>query len=137
MDTPIGEVADAYETWLADRKQRFIQDVGVMSATYVPGEGLKIWTYEMEEGVPVRKTKEKSIAPTAMKSIKAELVASLAAWLNPPGFPPNIKSKDDRAPYLYLMIRAAGPERIRWWTPQEWAVLESQRVAIRTMFREK
>ncbi len=137
LDTPIGEVADAYENWLNERKARFVADINAMSATYVIGDGLKIWTFTMEEGVPVRKNKEKSIAPTAADSIKKELIGELATWLNPPGFPATIKSKDDRAPHLYMMIRAAGPEKIRWWTPEEWAVLESQRIAVRLMLREK
>lgn len=137
LDTPVGEVADAYEQWLTERKQRFIQDINVMSATYVPGEGLKVWTFELEDGVPVRKTKEKSISPTAVKSIKADQVSGLATWLDPTGFPPTLRSKEDRNPYLYLLIRQAGPEKVRWWTPEEWSVLESQRVAIRLMLREK
>lgn len=137
LDTPIGEVADAYEQWITERKQRFLQDLKVMSATFVPGEGLKVWTFDIEDGVPVRKTKEKSISPTAVKSIKADQVVALARWLDPIGFPTSLKSKEDRIPYLYLLIRKAGSEKVRWWTPEEWAVLESQRISIRLMMREK
>ena len=136
MDTPIGEVADAFDTWMAERKQRFVQDIGVLSATYEIGEGLKIWTFDIEDGVPVRKNKEKSITPTAVKSIKSGQIESLARWLNGVGFPATLKNKEHRAPYLYMLIRSS-PDKIRWWTPEEWTVLESQRVAIRLMLREK
>lgn len=139
LDTPTGEVSDAFETWVRERRDRFVADVGIMSATYVPGEGLKVWTFGLDDGVPTREKKSKSIAPTAVKSIKADLIESLATWLAPPGFPPTVRSKTDREPYLYMLIRAAGPEKIRWWTPEEWSILgsESQRVAIKLALREK
>jgi len=136
MDTPIGEVADAFDTWMAERKQRFVQDVGVLSATFEVGEGLKLWTFNIEDGIPVRKNKEKSITPTALKSIKADQIEALARWLNGVGFPATIKKKEQRAPYLYMLIRSS-PDKIRWWTPEEWTMLESQRVSIRLMLREK
>ena len=136
MDTPIGEVADAFDTWMTERKQRFVQDVGQMTATYEVGEGLKIWTFDIEDGVPTRKNKEKSVGPTAAKSIKANLIDGLARWLNGTGFPPSIKNKESRAPYLYMLIRA-NPDKVRWWTPEEWNILESQRVSLRLMLREK
>lgn len=136
MDTPLGEVADAFDTWIAERKQRFVYDINVMSATYEIGEGLKIWTFDIEDGVPTRKNKEKSVAPTAFKSIKAPLIEGLARWLNGVGFPAGIKNKESRMPYLYLLIRM-NPDKIRWWTPEEWTVLESQRVSLRLMLREK
>jgi len=64
------------------------------------------------------------------------MVDGLARWLNGTGFPPGIKNKEARAPYLYMLIRA-NPDKVRWWTPEEWNLLESQRVSLRLMLREK
>lgn len=137
IETPIDEVGEAYQRWLEERKRQFLDDLNVNSATYVEGEGLKIWTFELEDGIPVRKTKLKSIGPTVAKTIKNPLVDGFARWLDPAGIPPKLKSRDDRIPYLHLMIRQAGPEKVRWWTPEEWAVLDSERASIRARMSEK
>lgn len=123
-EEPTGEVLDALETWLRIQYDRFADLKEKLCATYVGG--LKIWTYHLEDGTPIRERKVKSVTPTAASSIKLPLLEGLAAYLQPPGFPETLKNKDQRIQELHLMIRQAGPERIAWWTPEAWAMLETK-----------
>lgn len=131
-----GKAATLYERWLQTQFRRFMDEKDVLSATYDPEQGLKIWIFTLEEGVPKREFKSKSITPTAATSIKVPLLKGLAAWLEPPGFPEGLRYKEDWLPYLYFLIRSH-PDKVRWWTPQEWSILESERERLRAFMKEK
>ena len=124
---PSGSQADAYDDWLTERKQAFVNSKNSFFATM---KGSNI-LFSLDESVADVKNAErtKSISGRMCTTYKEELLNKFAEYLGKP-FPSETKfNKQQRCEYISLLFRDAvlkKKEGLVWWTPEEWSIFSEK-----------
>jgi hypothetical protein len=127
--TPSGSEADAYESWLTERKSAFINSKNSFFATM---KGNNILFSLDESGEDLKNAeRSKSISGRMCTTYKEKKLNDFAVYLGKP-FPSETKfNKQQRCEYISLLFRDAvlkKKEGLVWWTPEEWSIFSEKSV---------
>jgi hypothetical protein len=122
--TPIGEQLDAYNEWVSELKQKFInyktQYFGTM-------KGNALLFNLQESGTELKRAdRSKNISGRTCTTYTEQILNLFSEFLEGKPFPNSVTNKKSRCDYIALLIREAiikEKEDIVWWTPEEWSIL--------------
>ena len=129
---PIGDQKDAYDRWMKQKKQKFIQarnDYFVAMERNDEKQTRNIVMNVDHTELPLKKsTPTKTLSGRMCTTYKAEFMQRFVEYLGqaePPGL-----QKEPRCMFLALVARKAvleGREGLVWWTPEEWEMLNEKK----------
>ena len=129
---PIGDQKDAYDGWMKQKKQKFIQarnDYFVAMERNDEKQTRNIVMNVDHTELPLKKsTPTKTLSGRMCTTYKAEFMQRFVEYLGqaePPGL-----QKEPRCMFLALVARKAILEKregIVWWTPEEWEMLNEKK----------
>jgi hypothetical protein len=120
---PDGTLADAYNNWLTERKQAFIDSKTSFFAT-MKGNNI-LFSLDETSAELKNADRTKSISGRMCTTYKEQTLKKFAEYFGKP-FPSNIKfNKQQRCQYISLLFRDAIFKKktgLVWWTPEEWSI---------------
>ena len=122
--TPIGDQADEYSKWVADKIGLFVATKSEFFATMNKDNAI-IFNMDEKSDELKKATRSKNIGGRACTSYPEKLLNLFAEWLGTP-FTKEVRTKTDRCQFLALLVRDAvikKKEGIVWWTPEEWSII--------------
>lgn len=124
IGVPIGAEADAYKAWLTALKDAFVGSKDQYFGTMI-GDALAFNLDDKSKDVLKRADRSKNIGGRKCMNYDATIVKLFSQWLGGE-FPKSVKVKEDRCGFVDAMIRRAvleGKPGLKWWTPEQWEVL--------------
>jgi hypothetical protein len=123
IDGLIGSDRDAYNKWISDRKDIFVEKKNELFAS-VKENGI-VFNLDEKSVEIQRASRSKTIGGRTCTTYKETTLNAFSEWLVGEPFPKEVKTKKDRCLFLDLLVREAvqtGKDGIFWITPEEFAI---------------
>jgi len=124
IGVPIGAEADAYKAWVKSLKDAFVASKDQFFGTMI-GDTLGFNLDDKSKDELKRAERSKNIGGRKCMNYDASIVKLFLQWLGSET-PKSVKVKEDRCGFVGAVIRRSvleGKEGLRWWTPEQWEVL--------------
>ncbi len=124
IGVPIGAEADAYKAWVNALKDAFVASKDQYFGTMI-GDTLGFNLDDKSKDVLKRAERSKNIGGRKCMNYDATIVKLFSQWLGSE-FPKTVKVKEDRCGYVDMLIRRGileGKDGLKWWTPEQWEVM--------------
>jgi hypothetical protein len=127
IGVPIGAEADAYKAWVKSLKDAFVASKDQFFGTMI-GDTLGFNLDDKSKDELKRAERSKNIGGRKCMNYDASIVKLFLQWLGSET-PKSVKVKEDRCGFVGAVIRRSvleGKEGLRWWTPEQWEVLNEE-----------
>jgi hypothetical protein len=129
IGVPIGAEADAYKAWVKSLKDAFVASKDQFFATMSDNTlVLNLDAKSKTESKPVLRLK--TIGGQKCPSYTEETTKLFLVWLTGArDAPKSVKVKADRCNFIGAVVRRSvleGKEGLKWWTPEQWEVLNER-----------
>lgn len=119
LTVPIGEEQDAYNRWITQKKDDFVNHSDELFAS-MKSDGI-IFNVDEKSKVIQKAARSKNIGGRMCHSYPADVLNEFAKWLSSNDFPEQVKTKENRCLYLDLLVRRSVLDKkpgIFWLQPE-------------------